>query len=254
MLIDAHAHLTHESLADDLKAALERASKAGVEVIINICTNPEEVERGLVLAKEYPWIYNVASTTPHDAEKEGELYFEQMAGHARSGALVAVGETGLDYHYYPESKAIQKEILIRYLHLAQECHLPIVIHCREAFKDLFDIIDAEYAAKPGVLHCFTGTLDEAEGVIQRGWYLSLSGIVTFKKSIELQEVAKKVPLNQLLIETDAPYLAPSPYRGKRNEPAYLLETAKCIANLRGIPLEDLAAATAANARKLFSLK
>ena len=141
------------------------------------------------------------------------------------------------------------------MHLALECELPIVIHCRDAFADFFQIIDEEYPVnKKGVLHCFTGTLEEAKEVVKRDWYLSLSGIVTFKRSEELREVAKIVPLDQLLIETDTPYLAPQSRRGKQNEPSYLPETAKLIADVKGISLEELAKATANNATELFKLK
>jgi TatD DNase family protein len=253
-MIDAHAHLTHTSFNEDLRSILERASQAGVEAIVNICTNPQEVEKGLLLSKEFPWIYNVAATTPHDVEKEGEECFAHMEGYARSKALVAIGETGLDYHYYPHTKEIQQLFLRRYLNLAKGCHLPVVIHCREAFQDLLRIIDEEYSGLPGVLHCFTGSVREAEQLLARGWLISLSGIVTFKKSQELQEVAKITPLDRLLIETDAPYLAPNPYRGKRNEPAYLVETAQFIASLRTLTFAELTAATARNARSFFGIK
>lgn len=250
MLIDSHAHLTN---FEDVESLIERASHAGVDTIINICTNPAEVERGLILAKQFPWIYNAAATTPHDAEKEGNLFFPQIEDYARSGALIAVGETGLDYHYYSSSKEAQQSLLVKYLALAQECSLPVIIHCREAFADLLDIIDAKYKDGPGVLHCFTGNLAEAEELIARGWYISLSGIVTFKKSQDLQAIAKMIPNERLLIETDSPYLAPISRRGKVNEPAYLLETAHFIAALRGISLDELATITAHNARTLFDL-
>jgi TatD DNase family protein len=253
MLIDAHAHLTHEAFADDVHAVLERARSAGIQAIVNICTHPEEVKKGLVLSQQFPWVYTVAATTPHDVEKEGETFFSQMEDAAKSGVLVAVGETGLDYHYYPGSKDIQKDFLRRYLKLATTYDLPVVIHCRDAFADLFQILDEKYVGRPGVLHCFTGNFEEAQQVIARGWYISMSGIVTFKKSNDLHEVAKTSPLDRLLIETDAPYLAPTPHRSKRNEPAYLVETAKFIAELRGISLDALAAATVRNARTLFKL-
>jgi TatD DNase family protein len=253
MLIDAHAHLTDPTFRNDLPELLKRAQEAGVVAIVNICTDPEEVAFGLRLKQEFPWIYTVASTTPHDAEKEGEKHFAQMEQYAASGALVAIGETGLDYYHYSHTKEIQKYFLRKYLQMAKHCGLPIVIHCREAFEDLFKILDEEYQGLPGVLHCFTGTIAEAEEVIKRGWYVSFSGIVTFKKSIELQEVAKNIPLDRLLIETDAPYLAPLPFRSKRNEPAFLIETAKCVATLRGIPLTTLASATSENARALFRI-
>ena len=248
MLIDSHAHLTFEGL--DAIPLLERAKKAGVNKIINICTTPDELKRGIELKKVYPWIYNVASTTPHDVEKDGAKDFAFFAEHAHE--LVAIGETGLDYHYEHSDKKIQRQFLKRYFQLATQVGLPVVIHCREAFADFFQIWDDSFEGS-GVLHCFTGNREEAMGVIERGFYLSISGIVTFKKSFELQEVAKMLPLDRLLIETDTPYLSPMPYRGKPNEPAYLVETAKFIADLRGISFQELAEATAKNASQLFHL-
>ncbi len=255
--IDSHAHLSSPQIWPEVDEILDRAKKNGVEKIINICTDADTLEKGLKLSQKYPWIFNTAATTPHDVEKEGELYFSLMEKHAKSGALVAVGETGLDYFYEHSPREIQKEIFIKYLHLALESHLPVVIHCREAFKDFFEIIDKEYKIDhrnaPGVLHCFTGTVSEAEEVIKRGWYLSLSGIVTFKKSDALRDVAKIVPIEQLLIETDSPYLAPQAHRGKRNEPAFLPETAQFIADLKEISIKELAAAAFNNAKKLFCI-
>lgn len=259
-LVDSHAHLSKDETYDDVHELISRAQAAGIKAIINICTNIETLNLGLELAKKYPWIYNTAATTPHDVEKEGESVFSTIEAHARKGDLVAIGETGLDYHYQHSSPEIQKKYLRLYLRLALECNLPVVIHCREAFKDFFEILDSDYRLGekygPGVLHCFTGTLEEAEQVINRGWYLSLSGIVTFKNSEELRLVAKRVPINQLLIETDAPYLAPQSKRGKvkANEPAFLVETAEVIAKSKGIPLEELAQATRENACRLFKIK
>ena len=254
MLIDSHAHLTHTSLEGDVRLLLERARQAGLEAIVNICTNPAELQNGLALSQEYPWVYTAAATTPHDVAEEGESAFPAMERAAQEGLLIAVGETGLDYHYYAGTQEVQQHFLRRYLKLAKMSNLPVIIHCREAFADLFRILDEEYSGLPGVLHCFTGTLEEARQVVERGWYVSLSGIVTFKKSLELQHVACAIPLDQLLIETDSPYLAPAPHRGKTNEPAYLRATAQFIADLRGIPLADLAAATTHNARTLFKLR
>lgn len=257
MLIDSHAHLTSSVIFDQLDAVLERAQQAGIEAIINICTDPLSLERGIALSQRCHWIYQVAATTPHDVEKEGEQVFEIIATAARKGQLVAVGETGLDYYYEHSNRDIQKQFLRRYLHLALECKLPVVIHCRDAFKDFFEILDAEYQINgrhaPGILHCFTGTMAEAEEVIKRGWMLSLSGIVTFKKSLDLQEVAKEIPLQQLLIETDAPYLAPQKHRGKQNEPAFLVETARFIASIKHLSFEKLAEATKQNAEQFFQI-
>lgn len=252
---DSHAHLTSETLYGDIEGVASRAQSAGVHHIVNICTDLLTLERGLQLAVTHPWILQAGATTPHDVEKEGHAVFEAFASCARDGKFHAVGETGLDYYYEHSNRQIQKEFLRKYLHLALECGLPVIIHCREAFKDFFEILDAEYQVNgrhaPGVLHCFTGTMAEAEEVIKRGWMLSLSGIVTFKKSVELHQVAKEVPLGNLLIETDAPYLAPQKHRGKTNEPAYVVETAAFIAGLKGISVEELALATTSNARQLF---
>lgn len=255
--IDSHAHLTSSDVIDDIAAILQRTKEAGIKNVINICTDKETLERGLELSKKYDWIYNTAATTPHDVEKEGEALFPLMEHHAKSGDLVAVGETGLDYYYEHSPKNLQKFYFVKYLHLALECSLPVVIHCREAFRDFFEILDAEYKIQgqhaPGVLHCFTGTLDEAKQVVERGWYLSLSGIVTFKRSEELRKVAAMVPLDQLLIETDTPYLAPQSKRGKRNEPSYLPEIAAMIAKMKNLPIEEIARATTENTRRFFNL-
>lgn len=249
MLIDAHAHLCDAAFDTDRDAVLERALSSGLSHIINIATHPSELKLGLALPK---WVSHAAATTPHAVVNQGELHFETFATHAHAGDLVAIGETGLDYHYWKESAHLQQKFLRRYLQLAATCTLPVVIHCREAFEDFFSILDSE-SSVPGVLHCFTGTLAEAKEVVARDWYLSLSGIATFKKSEELRAVAKWVPLNRLLIETDAPYLAPITFRGKRNEPSYLVETARILAEARGISFEEVAAATRANAIRLFKL-
>lgn len=256
-LIDSHAHLTADALFEQVDPILARAQASGVDAIVNICTDAKTLERGLSLKGKYSWVFHAAATTPHDVEKEGELLFPLMERHALSGALVAVGETGLDYHYYSHTKLLQQDFLRRYLHLALRADLPVIIHCREAFADLFQILDSDYKLKgahaPGVLHCFTGTAPEAEQLLARGWFISLSGIVTYKKSDALRDVAKIVPLERLLIETDAPYLAPQAYRGQINEPAFILETADTIAKVKGISSAEVANATAANAARLFKI-
>ena len=256
-MIDSHAHLTSSSVYAEIDSILARAQAAGVTTIINICTDQDTLKKGFELSEKYSWIHNAGATTPHDVEKEGEIFFPLVAEHARNRDLIAVGETGLDYHYKHSPPETQKEFLRKYLHLAMECRLPVIIHCRDAFADFFTILDAEYVKNdkhyPGVLHCFTGTVKEAEQVISRGWYLSLSGIVTFKKSEELREVAKVVPLEQLLIETDTPYLAPQSKRGKPNEPSYLLEIVNEIAAIKKISPEEVINTTAANVQQLFSI-
>lgn len=253
MWLDSHAHLSSDSIWEKIDGVVERAKEAGVGTLVNICTDKVTLERGLALAERYPHIYNAAATTPHDVEKEGEELFETMKEAAESGKLCAVGETGLDYYYAHSPKNLQKEFLRRYLDLADACNLPVVIHCREAFDDLFAICDEIYRDKPLILHCFTGSMEEAREVVKRGWMLSISGIVTFKRSDELRRVAAWTPLDQLLLETDTPYLAPQSKRGKPNEPGYLPEVGEAVALERGISIAEIARATQENGRAIFGL-
>lgn len=254
MYIDSHAHLSSASVLPSIEEILQRAKLAKVSKIVNICTSIETLKSGLALAKRHPEIVNAGSTTPHDVQTEGELAFADFAMAAKSNQLVAVGETGLDYHYEHSPKKLQQTFLERYLKLAIETKLPVIFHCREAFEDLFAITDEFYPKKPAILHCFTGTAKEAEQVLERGWFLSFSGILTFKKSQALRDVASMAPLSQILIETDTPYLAPQKYRGQQNEPSFLPETAACIAEVKKIPLEEIARTSSENARKVFQLK
>jgi TatD DNase family protein len=249
---DSHAHLTADEVYPQIDALLQRAAAAQVSGIVNICTDLTTLERGIALHQHNSWVYNAAATTPHDVDRFGEAHFDKIATSAHAGELVAVGETGLDYYYTHSKRETQQHFLKRYLHLARDCALPVIIHCREAFSDLFAMLDKEYQGG-GVFHCFTGTLEEAKKVVERGFYLSLSGIVTFRKSDLLREVAAWTPLDHLLIETDTPYLAPLPYRGASNEPAYIVETARIIADIKRISLEELALSTKINATRLFSL-
>jgi TatD DNase family protein len=252
-LFDSHAHITSAELAPHAREILQRARAVGVDRVVNICTDTDSLNKGLEIATSEEGFFNVGSTTPHDVEKDGENDFPYFAAAARAKKLVAIGETGLDYHYQRADRKVQQKFLVRYLHLAAELQLPVIFHCREAFDDLFSIVDQEYPkGAPAILHCFTGTQSEAEGVLQRGWHLSMSGIVTFKKSEELRAIAKEIPIDQLLIETDAPYLAPQGMRGKLNEPAFLIETAACLANVRGISLEEVAFVTRQNGLRLFA--
>lgn len=250
--IDTHAHLTSEQLHADVEAILVRAKSAGLKKIVNICTDVKSLEAGLAVHEKHPWIFNTAATTPHDVEKEGDTFFPLVERCALERQLIAIGETGLDYFYEHSNRKTQQAFLQRYFALALQVKLPLIFHCRDAFEDLFAMADQEYREAPAVLHCFTGSRDEAKKVLDRGWYISLSGIVTFKKSEGLREVAKFVPLDRLLIETDAPYLAPQSHRGQRNEPAFLIETAAIIAHAKGISLAELAQLTTENAKRFFS--
>ncbi len=251
ILIDSHAHLTAPELLPDVEAILERAKQKNIRIIVNICTDVISLETGLLLHERHPWVYTTAAVTPHDAGTSSEKFFSFVEKMAREGKLIAIGETGLDYYYRPEAIEVQKQSLLQHLHLARECQLPVIFHCRDAFADLFACADEHYADLPAVLHCFTGTLSEAKGVISRGWYLSFSGIITFKNANVLREVVREMPLQQILIETDAPYLAPQTKRGKRNESSYIWETAECIARIKGISVEKVMAETSKNAEDFF---
>jgi TatD DNase family protein len=251
MLIDSHAHLGYDPLYQQIEQILQRALSLGVSKIVNICTDQITLERGLALHKKYPFIFNVGATTPQDTLKQGDMHFSLFENAALSGQLQAIGETGLDYFYDFSPKEIQQKWFVKYLELACQTNLPIVIHCRDAFEDLFSITKEFYLDKPLLLHCFTGDQEHAKKALDRGWQISFSGIVTFKKSLHLQNAARYVPLENMLIETDSPYLAPQSKRGQTNEPSFILETAKFLAELKGVSLEKLCQITAENAENFF---
>jgi TatD DNase family protein len=253
MLTDSHAHLGYDTLYDNLEEVLLRSAGAGVSRIFNICTDRVTAERGVEISKKHKMIYNVAATTPHDVKEEGEANFSFFEKLAKEKHLVAIGETGLDYHYEHSPKDQQKLFLIRYFALAKECALPVVIHCRDAFEDLFAIADEQYKDLPLLLHCFTGGIEEARRALDRGWKISFSGIVTFKKSEQLREAALYTPLESMLIETDSPYLAPQSKRGQSNEPSFILETAQKLAELKKVSFEDFAKVTSDNASQFFNI-
>jgi TatD DNase family protein len=250
MFIDSHAHLTSSQVADHVEEVLQRAQQHQVKKIVNICTDKTSLEKGLLLSKRHPWVYNAAATTPHDVEKDGEAFFPVVEKEA--GRLVALGETGLDYYYEHSNREVQQAFLIRYFQLAIDKKLPLIFHCRDAFQDLFALADLHYKGQKAVLHCFTGTVDEAKGCLDRGWMVSFSGIITFKKSEKLREVVAYLPLDRMLIETDTPYLAPESKRGKLNEPGYIGETAAVASALKKIDVAALAHATTENAAAFFS--
>lgn len=254
-LIDSHAHLSSPPLLEQVDAILERAQGANISHVLNICTEAENLQEGLQLAKRYPWLANAAAVHPHDAASLGESFFPLIEKVAEEKKVLAIGETGLDYHYHHSPAEIQQEYLRKHLKLALRCNLPVIIHCRLAFNDFFRILDETYCPNgqygSGVLHCFTGTAEEAQEVLKRGFYLSFSGVVTFKKSEELRQIAKSAPLDRLLIETDAPYLAPQSHRGKTNEPAFVKEIAEVIASVKHLSFQTIAEATTTNAKRLF---
>jgi TatD DNase family protein len=250
-MIDCHAHISCEESYD----FLDRAVSSGVSRIINIATNTLELMQGLQLASTVNQIkiYTTAAITPHDAAKQEAGFFSEIEKAAHEKKLIAIGETGLDYHYEYAPKQMQIDSFCKHIALGLQENLPLQIHCREAFSDLYSIFDS-FETLPGVmLHCFTGTKEEAKAALDRGFYISFSGIVTFKKSVELQEVLRYVPLNSLLLETDSPYLAPQSHRGKKNEPAFIVETAQFVSTLKNVPFDALVQSVTDNAKKLFAL-
>jgi len=255
-VIDSHCHLADRVFAADLVEVAARARQAGVSDALCILSadEPDEVDRAEVVRRAWPGVRFAAAVHPHRAGAyQGRAV--EAAGLTREAATrsesVALGEMGLDYHYDFAPKAVQREVFGAQAHLALELSLPVIIHTREAGDDTFEILKSAGPAIRGVLHCFTGTLDEAKRALDLGFYISLSGIVTFPKSEALRDVARYVPADRLLVETDAPFLAPIPHRGKRNEPAWAMETLRSLAVTRGIEPDALAAQVVTNSDALF---
>ncbi len=249
-LFDSHLHLADERLFPEWEAIFHRALEVGVEKFLVIATNPDEMEKALEMREKYKQnIFVAASITPHEAHTASKEDVEAIFSAAKEGLLDALGETGLEYHYLKETAAQQLDLLERSLELARALDLPVVFHCREAFSDLYPLLD-KYQPR-GILHCFTGTTEEAQQILKRDLYISFSGIATHSKSDALRETARHVPLEKLLIETDAPYLAPQAYRGKTNEPAFILNTLDILASALGVSSESLAQQTYQNGLKLL---
>jgi TatD DNase family protein len=260
-LIDTHCHLEMDEFNSDREEVIQRARNAGVAVLITIGSNLKGNKGAIELSEKYEAIYAAVGIHPHDAKDFTEEILEKIRewaippvnkGGQRLGKVVAIGEIGLDYHYNNSPREIQKEVFKRQLSLAKEIALPVVIHSREAKKDTLEIV-RESGIDKGVFHCFSGDMDMAEEVMAMGFHISIAGPVTFKNAKKLVEIAKFIPDDFLLIETDAPYLTPEPFRGRRNEPSYLVHIAKTIAELREISIEDLARITTLNARRLFGV-
>jgi len=254
-LIDTHAHLDDRKFAADLPEVIARAQAAGVRKIVNIGYNRESIRTTLELAHTYPFVYAAIGCHPTDAaEYDDEL--EAWLAHLvrQEEKVVAIGEVGLDYHWDTVPREVQHQVFRRQIALARRLGVPLVIHNREADEDTVRILEEEGAAEVGgVMHCFAGDWEMAKRCLDMNFYIGLGGLVTFKNAPNAKEVARQVPLDRLLLETDAPYLAPVPHRGKRNESGFVLHVAETIAQLRGMPVEALAEATTANAKRLLGL-
>ena len=256
-LIDSHAHIDFPQFAEDREAMLERALAAGVNTLLAIGTGPgpEKLDAALPFAEKHDWIYTSVGIHPHEAKEVTPAHLEKLAALARHPKVIAWGEIGLDYFYDHSPRELQQQVFRDQMELARARKLPIVIHCRDAWDDCLKIL--EDAWRPtglgGILHCFSGTLEQARRGLDMGFLISFAGNSTYPKAQNLRAVAKDLPAERLLIETDSPYLAPQAYRGKRNEPAYVAEVAKSLAIVRDLGTEEMAALTADNFRRFFQL-
>jgi len=256
-LIDSHAHIDFPQFADDREAMLQRARDAGINTLLAIGTGPgpEQLDAAIPYAEQHAWIYTSIGIHPHEAKEVTQQHLDELARLARHPRVIAWGEIGLDYFYDHSPRDVQATVFRAQMELAHAAKLPIIIHCRDAWDDC--LVQLEQYWKPtglgGILHCFTGTLDHAKRGLHMGFHISFAGNSTYPKTQHLRDVAKEIPLDRILIETDSPYLAPQSYRGKRNEPAYVGEVAKTLAAVRNLPAEEFAAATAANFRRLFRI-
>lgn len=258
-MIDSHCHLDNKAFDEDRDAVIAAARAAGVEGFLAIGTGdgPPDLEVAVRLAAAYPDIWATVGVHPHDAAKaDGGTVAElrRLCGYPK---VVGIGEIGLDYHYDHSPREVQRRVFVEQLALAEELKLPIAIHTREAWDDTLDILRTHWAPAgiPGIMHCFTGTVEQARACLDMGFYISMAGVVTFKRNDELREAAKIVPADRLLVETDSPYLTPEPYRKiRRNEPKYVVDTARLLAEIRGEEFADLARSTTANFRRLFGLQ
>jgi len=253
MLVDHHCHLDFPQLAEDLEGVLKRAQAAGVGVMVTISTRIRKLPELLAIAEAHDNVYCSVGTHPHNAHEELDVPVEEIVRLSQHPKVVAIGEAGLDYYYKHSTPDAQAEGFRRHIAAARQTGLPLEIHTRDADDDTARILEEAHAEGPfpAILHCYTGGTDLAQRALKLGLYVSFTGVVTFKKSDALRAIAKSVPLDRLLVETDAPFLAPEPYRGKSNEPAYVVHTAHALAAVKGIGPDELAAATTENFFRLF---
>ena len=253
-MIDSHCHLDSERFAEDQETVIERAFAAGIERMMTIGTGdgPPDIEGAVRIADRYEKIYATVGVHPHDASKYDDGVGKRLTELLKHPKVLALGEIGLDYYYEHSPRDVQQAAFAEQMRIAADARMPIVIHTRDAWDDTFAMIEKHW--KPtglgGIMHCFSGGAAEAQRSLDLGFHLSFSGIVTFPKSVDIQAAAYLCPEDRLLIETDAPFLAPAPHRGKRNEPAFVAHTAAKVAELRGVPLADIIRTTTANFLKL----
>lgn len=255
MLIDSHAHLDDRRFDRDRKDIINSFEENDISLVINPGADLSSSIKAVNLAEEYENIYAAVGVHPHSAKEVDESTIEILKSFTNREKVVAVGEIGLDYHYDNSPRDIQRKWFIEQMKLAKEVDLPIIIHSRDAQQDTFDLLKAEQDGNlEGVLHCYSGSVEMAREYIKLGFYISIAGPVTFKNARVLKEVAREIPLDKMLIETDAPYLTPEPNRGKRNEPVYVRFVAATIAEAKGISFEEVAKRTAENTKRLFRIE
>ena len=254
MLVDSHCHLDFPDFASELDAVVARARAASVRRMVTICTRVRKFPQVLAVAEKFPEVFCSVGTHPHNAHEELDIDAKALIALTKHRKVVAIGEAGLDYHYNNSPREAQAQSLRQHIAAARETGLPLVIHARDCDADMARILQEESGkgAFPAVLHCFTGGRDLAFKAIELGHYVSFTGILTFKNSQSLRDIAAALPGDRILVETDAPYLAPLPYRGKRNEPSYVAETANVLAQARGVSLEEIARDTTENFFRLFN--
>jgi TatD DNase family protein len=252
-MIDSHAHLHMDEFNEDRSDVVQRAKEVGLTALITIGTSVADSERALETAMRYDFVYASVGVHPHEVKDMDSSTVDSLRELARREKVVAVGEIGLDFYYLHSPKELQFHHFADQLDLAVELDLPVIIHDRDAHRETMEFLAYRKGRLRGVLHCFSGDVEMAAKCVDLGFYISIAGPVTYKKSEPLQKIAGQMPIETLLVETDAPYLAPQPWRGKRNEPAYVVETARRVAELRGISLAKLEEATEQNTRRLFGL-
>jgi len=256
-LIDSHAHLEFPQFDADRAEVLERARAAGVHTLLAIgsASGPSRPDAALPFAEQHDWIYATIGIHPHEAKLAAEAHFAALDRLARHPRVIAWGEIGLDYHYDHSPREVQQRVFRRQLEHSRAANLPVVIHCREAWNDCLAILGEMWRGSGlgGILHCFSGLLEQAQRGIEMGFLVSFAGNVTYPKAQVLREVARALPLDCLLIETDAPFLAPQAHRGRRNEPAFLGEVARALGSVRNLSGEEIGSLTAANFRRFFRL-
>lgn len=254
MLVDSHCHLNYKGLVEEQGAVLDRARQSGVTAMLNISTRESEWRDIVATAEREKDVWASIGIHPHEADAHPDVDLAKLAAEAAHPRVVAIGETGLDYYYDHSDRERQRQSFRTHIHAARETGLPIIVHTRDAEADTIEIMaeEMEQGAYTGVIHCFTASEDFAQKALSLGLYISISGIVTFKNAKDLQETAAKLPSDRLLVETDAPFLAPVPHRGKTGEPAFVADTARYLAGLRNEEYDELCDATSRNFYRLFS--